>query len=144
MGIVKWDGSLVMGIETVDVQHEELFRVINSMFDKMVKGRDKHALVEGLDSLRSYVKYHFRTEEALMDKYDYPGLDDHRREHEIFAERMDLYAERPLEQSIQTLEEMQTFLLNWLVKHIQRADRKYADYFREQGVILPRPDHAGR
>lgn len=134
MSIVQWDGSLAMGIESIDVQHEELFRVINSMYDKMQKGKEKHALVEGLDSLRSYVKYHFHTEEKLMEEHGYPELQAHRKEHEVFSERIYLFAQRPEDQITQTLEEMQGFLLNWLIKHIQRTDRKYMDFFKEKGV----------
>lgn len=136
MAIVNWDGSLAMGIESIDIQHEELFRVINSMYDKMQReGMEKHALVEGLDSLRSYVKYHFRTEEKLMEEYGYPELEQHRKEHEVFSERIYLFAQRPLDQTNETLEEMQSFLLNWLIKHIQRTDRKYMQFFKENGVI---------
>jgi len=132
MGIVKWDGSLAMGIETIDIQHEELFRVINSMYDKMQRENMEHnALVEALDSLRSYVKYHFRTEEKLMEERGYPELEQHRKEHELFSERIYLFAQRPLDQTGETLEEMQSFLLNWLIKHIQRTDRKYVPYLRD-------------
>ncbi len=134
MGIVTWDGSLATGIETIDIQHEELFRVINSMYDKMQRGEsmEKYTLVEALDSLRSYVKYHFRTEEKLMEDNGYPELEQHRKEHEVFSERMYLFAQRPLDQTAETLEEMQSFLLNWLIKHIQRTDSKYVPYIKEE------------
>lgn len=131
MGIVNWDGTLATGIESIDIQHEELFRVINSMYDKMQRGgMEFNALVEALDSLRSYVKYHFRTEEKLMADHGYPELDQHRKEHEVFSERIYLFAQRPQEQINETLEEMQSFLLNWLIKHIQRTDRKYVPYIK--------------
>lgn len=134
MSLLVWDGSLAMGIDSIDVQHEELFRVINSMYDKMHDGREQNALIEGLDSLRSYAKYHFHTEEKLMEEYGYPELDAHRKEHEVFAERVYLYAQRPLDEVEKTLEELESFLLNWLIKHIQRTDRKYMDFFKEHGV----------
>lgn len=133
MSIVTWDGSLAVGIESIDIQHEELFRVINSMYDKMQRGGMEHyALVEALDSLRSYVKYHFRTEEKLMEKHGYPELEQHRKEHEVFSERIYLFAQRPQDKINETLEEMQGFLLNWLIKHIQRTDRKYVSCIKGQ------------
>ncbi len=134
MGIVQWDGSLATGIESVDIQHEELFRVINSMYDKAGRGFEKNAVIEGLDSLRSYVRYHFQTEEKLLAKHDFPELDAHKREHQVFSERIELFAQRPLEQIQETLQEMESFLLGWLIKHIQRTDMKYAAFLREKGA----------
>ncbi len=134
MGIVQWDGSLATGIESVDVQHEELFRVINSMYDKASRGFTKNAVIEGLDSLRSYVRYHFQTEEKLLDKHGYPDLEAHQREHQVFSERIELFAQRPMEQMQETLEEMESFLLGWLIKHIKRTDMQYVSFLQEKGT----------
>jgi hemerythrin len=134
MGIVQWDGSLATGIESVDVQHEELFRVINSMYDKASRGLTRNAVIEGLDSLRSYVRYHFQTEEKLLDKHGYPDLEAHKREHQVFSERIELYAQRPQEQFQDTLQEMESFLLGWLIKHIKRTDMQYVAFLQEKGA----------
>ena len=131
MRIITWDGSLALGIESIDTQHEELFRVINSLYDKIQRGTDVNALVEGLDSLRSYVKYHFRTEESLMRDHGYPDLEAHRDEHTLFAGRIEEFAQRPMGDIEATLEELQIFLMQWLVKHIQRTDRKFMLFFNQ-------------
>ncbi len=134
MGILNWDGTLATGVESVDVQHEELFRVINSMYDKAADGWEKNALVEGLDSLRSYARYHFKTEENLLNKHGYPGLDAHKMEHQIFIDHIEEMALRPLDVMQDTLEELQSFLLTWLIRHIQRTDLRFAAFLKEHGA----------
>lgn len=135
MSIVVWDGSLKVGVETIDAQHKQLFEVVNSLHRKVQRQGNWTDFYTTLDSLNYYVKYHFTTEERLLREHGYPELDDHIAEHDTFRERA-----RSLEnpdtsgEPSTLLLETLTFMLEWVVRHIQVEDRKYAAFLRQTGV----------
>jgi hemerythrin len=128
MSIVHWDGSLSTGVESLDVQHKELFRIINSMEEKLAKGHPDNAFIEGLDSLRGYIKYHFRTEESYMEIHEYPEFESHRDEHLGFVDRVEELSADIRQDTQKKTEELLTFLLTWLVQHIRRRDLPFGEF----------------
>lgn len=132
MAIVCWDGSLKVGVELVDAQHQYLFEIINSMQGKLARGDAANALVEGLDSMRTYARFHFEAEERLLGKHGYPELARHREAHQGFLAEVERLSgvERSNPNACQAL----GFLLSWLVGHIQSMDGRFAPFLAEQGV----------
>lgn len=131
MAIVQWDGTLATGVESIDVQHKELFRIINSMDEKLKKGFSDHAFVEGMDSLRGYIKYHFRTEESYMEMYGYPELAAHRQDHMHFVNQIEELAADLAQPTQQKTERLLSFLLSWLIQHIQGRDLLLGPFLRD-------------
>ena len=135
MSILLWDGSLSTGLEEIDTQHKELFRIINSFHDKIMDARAQFALVEALDSLKSYAKYHFRTEEGYMRRYGYADYEAHKAEHEQFTAQLDSFLPMHEQDADAAHEALQCFMVNWLIKHIQFRDLRYVLFFKEVGAI---------
>lgn len=134
MALVQWDGTLAVGVEALDAQHKYLFTIINSLHEKSRTRTDKAALMETLDSLDHYVRYHFRTEEELLSRHGYPELADHLKGHGVFAAKVeDLKAKARDSFDPAQLSEALVFLLDWLVGHIQRVDQRYAAFLKEAG-----------
>lgn len=132
MAIVCWDGSLRIGVEAVDAQHRYLFEIINNMQGKLAQGKPVWALEDGLDSMRTYARYHFETEERLLDEHGYPEREIHRQAHREFLETLERLSSQPptLELAYQAL----GFLLSWITGHIQAVDGRYAPFLAERGV----------
>lgn len=132
MAIVCWDGSLKVGVEVVDAQHQYLFEIINAMQGKLARGDAQSALVEGLDSMRTYARFHFEAEERLLAEHGYPELGRHREAHRGFLAEVERLsgAEPTKANACQAL----GFLLSWLVGHIQSVDGRFAPFLAEQGV----------
>lgn len=132
MAIVCWDGSLKVGVELVDAQHQYLFEIINAMQAKLARGDAASALVEGLDSMRTYARFHFEAEERLLAEHGYPDLGPHRKAHQEFLGEVERLAagEPSGAKACQAL----GYLLTWLVGHIQSVDGRFAPFLAEQGV----------
>lgn len=132
MAIVCWDGSLKVGVDAIDAQHRYLFEIINNMQGKLAKGHAQVALLDALDSMRTYARYHFESEEGLLEENGYPDLRAHRQAHHEFLEVLDrLSGQAPTpELAYQAL----GFLLAWLAGHIQAEDGRYAPFLAERGV----------
>jgi len=132
MAIVCWDGSLKVGVDVVDAQHRYLFEIINEIQEKLAMGHARNALQDGVDSMRTYARYHFDTEERLLEEHGYPDLKAHRQAHREFLEALDRLAGQ--EPSTDLAHQALGFLLSWLSGHIQAVDGRYAPFLAERGV----------
>lgn len=132
MAIVCWDGSLKVGVELVDAQHKYLFEIINAMQGKLARGDAHSALVEGLDSMRTYARFHFESEERLLSEHGYPDLASHRESHREFLTEVERLA--GLEPTTPSACQALGYLLTWLVGHIQSVDGRFAPFLSDQGV----------
>lgn len=132
MTLVTWDDNAATGIGTVDMQHKELFELINRLHEELEKGRAGTALHDALDDLKGYVKYHFKHEESVMEKSGYPGLAAHRQLHKGFLEKVLVLEDTPDSHLVEALKELEAYLLEWLMEHINNQDKAFAKHVNEQ------------
>lgn len=119
------------GIELIDDEHKELFRIMNEVHDVITNDllTDKYdEIVRLLDSLRTYTKVHFKDEEDYMERIQYKGLEAQKTAHEIFINRLDMIDLNEIDAHQQdTLEEIMAFLSEWLINHILYMDKKISE-----------------
>ncbi len=134
MALITWDRSYSVSVQKLDQQHQKLFSLINALHEAM-KLRKGHTVIQDtLHELATYTVTHFRAEEELLRRTNYPGFAAHQAEHQKFVAKVnefteDLKAGR-LTISIAVLQ----FLKDWLTEHIQGTDRSYADHLNASGV----------
>ena len=132
MAFFEWTDELSVGVEQMDIQHKKLITIINNFHNTVSMGDDKSAVQKAVDGLVDYIKMHFSEEEALMQKYNFPQSDIHRRVHERLAQDVNEYVEKlQAGQKIMGIE-MAFFLKGWLENHIGETDKKYGLYIAEQ------------
>lgn len=124
MEIVQWDSSLETGIESIDIQHEELLRIINDLHNGIDKECEDFPLAHIFDSLGKYVRYHFSHEEALLAKCGYEDLEDHKARHQMFVDQIASFNFGQADENGQIRREMLAFLQDWLVFHITYDDMR--------------------
>ena len=135
---IKWTDDLEVGVPVIDSQHMEFIDRVNSLFAGIVLGEGKRAAIRELHFLHQYAVYHFVTEEKIMKQHGYPHLDHQRVEHAAFlANLLSLQGEM---KSVEEISSDQVVLVNakvveWLVDHIIKSDRKFGDYLKQ-------PSHA--
>ncbi len=71
---------------------------------------------------------------------DYPGLEDHKTKHQELKDTLaDLEQDFGEEGATPALAEaINTFLGNWLVKHIKSVDVEFGAFLKEKGIALPK------
>jgi hemerythrin len=128
MALLSWDDAYLVNINEVDIQHRKLFALANDVHDAVLLNAAGPALRRTLEELVKYTRYHFATEEKLMEDYRYPGLESHRLEHDTLTEQVldfwDMYNEGKPVHSLEFL----NFLKDWLVNHILIVDKKMGAY----------------
>ena len=116
------------GIEIIDEEHAELFRIIRRANDLITEEllHDKYdEIVSVLDQLRNYTVQHFSDEEEYMASINYEGLDIQKKTHEMFVDKLnDINLDDLDDNQQQYLIELVDFLLMWLVNHILKMDKK--------------------
>ncbi|MGB4045849.1 MAG: hemerythrin family protein [Halanaerobiales bacterium] len=126
----EWDDILSVGIEVVDDQHQELFRIGRELvyvLENTSAGLDQYDdIIKLLKELHTYANYHFSEEEKLMEAADFIGLPAHRFQHKIFIRKIEEIEldEIDEDQKNQALE-LLDFLANWITNHIMKIDREY-------------------
>lgn len=122
-----WKEEYSTGIDLIDEQHKELFRLLEEITaiyknDFITDKYDK--IVASVDELRAYTEYHFDSEEAYMESIGYRRLFSQKVAHMEFKDRIskiDL-KELDIDQSKAILGIIGV-LTDWLVTHILKTDK---------------------
>ena len=128
MPILAWDRDIVLDHPIIDQQHEKLVALVNEFYESIRKKEANSALIGLLQGLIDYTEFHFKDEEALMQRNHYPDYFTHLKEHRNFvAHVMDCH-KRITEGKLVISLEITSFLRSWLVEHIKVTDKKLCGF----------------
>ncbi len=130
---MRWDDSYSVGVEEIDNQHKKLIEMI-AKFYSLIKDDSKVAMAETLDSLIEYTDYHFKYEEKIFDKLNYPETDEHKKIHKSFVDTAIDVQTRLKEGKLVIPTEVSNLLKNWLIEHINGEDKKYTKFLNDNGI----------
>ncbi len=133
-----WNETLSVGIALIDEQHKmwiDRFNAVSAAIAEMGAPRE---IATTLGFLIDYTHFHFATEEKHMTAHCYPGLAEHRQKHEeLRATLTDLVRDFEEDGPTRNLADaVNTFLGNWLIKHIEQIDRKFGVFVKEKGIVI--------
>lgn len=122
----------VLGIEEIDLQHQELFKISNHLtaaakiFSDNGYAKSK-VCSAALKATIDYAGVHFREEEEFMKILEYPDLSDHMREHNKIenelSDLLDLVNKRQFMNQVQRTHFINYIHKTWMT-HISTYDRK--------------------
>jgi methyl-accepting chemotaxis protein len=127
--LIPWSDQLSVGVPSMDAHHRKLVAMINELHAALRRKQGLAVTTKMLQGLGEYVQYHFREEEALMERAGYPKLAEHKEVHRRFLEAAAKLQERWQTGDSSVGSELMSVLRTWLVQHIQGMDRQY-------GVVL--------
>ena len=100
----------------------------------MKAGKSKEVLGKILDELINYTGYHFKTEEDLFEKYNYPEKSTLKRQHgDLVDQVLKFKGNFDSGKSVISIDLM-NFLRDWLTQHIVGSDKKYSVFLNGKGV----------
>ncbi|HWT75139.1 MAG TPA: hemerythrin family protein [Mobilitalea sp.] len=119
------------GIEFIDQEHEKLFEIANKAYEVLTNDfiPDKYDyIIEVINELRDYTKYHFSHEESYMNSISYKRIFSQKVSHNEFIEKLDEYQLDSIDENQKnTLLGLLDFLNSWLVNHIYKSDKLIAE-----------------
>lgn len=131
MEIAKWDDTYKTGYAPVDIQHREMFRLINKLHDAILAKKDREILSATLEGLTNYTRQHFRAEEALMSSVNYPNQSDHKRKHERLTQEVKTLVEDYETGKAVLSITLGMFLAKWWRDHITHDDMALIRHVQE-------------
>lgn len=124
--IVAWSDILLVGHEGIDADHRRIFEIADRLHAGMRDAGAGRLVKVVLAELTDYTITHFAREEALMEASRYPGLQDHRFEHELICYRLRNLQHQCGSGQSGLAEELEIFLDRWLARHILTSDAQAA------------------
>ncbi len=130
----RWTEEYSVNVVFLDQQHERLFTIVNELNQALADGEGGNVIEQVLQKLDDYVVRHFADEEAVLAKYQFPGIATHRAEHDEFNRSMAKFLadHRAGKQGVSV--SLMLFLQSWLKKHILIDDKAYSSFLSAQGV----------
>jgi len=124
----NWSDSYCLGIAEIDQQHRGFFEAAHRLHDRILNCQGEHGVEEAVAFLRDYAVRHFQTEEALMRRDAFPGLEAHQRLHAAFFDSLDqlVYDLEVCGASQHLAERALEVAQDWLIDHIACEDQQYA------------------
>lgn len=123
---MMWKESYKIGVDRIDQQHVELFRMTEDLVNAVKNGATVEAYQKALGFLKDYVIYHFRDEEEYQASIHYSGIEAHKREHRQFTQTVLDYESRLKENGFdgKTMKDLAGTVTAWLIYHVVDTDQK--------------------
>ncbi len=129
--LIIWTTAYDVGIEMMDKQHRQLAGHVNDFASALRRGDDPATISDKLAAMLSYAQYHFESEERLMTTHKYADAVAHFQMH---ANLLDDLRGFSVGCDTRSLGLTTRFLQEWLLRHVDTADRKLATALKACGV----------
>ncbi len=126
MSLITWTNDLSVAVPEMDRQHKKLVDMINNLHDAMKSGQGREVLAKTLRDMVAYANIHFQHEEKMLETAGYSDLAAHKKMHESFRVKADELIAASQSGAQTVTYQVMKFLSNWLVEHINGADKKYS------------------
>ncbi len=128
--LLKWDDSLLTGIEIIDNQHKELLNKINDLVNKLETDSSNDDFIKSINFMKMYALEHFETEQSYFEEFDYPMSQEHTQEHKKFISKIQELEEKSntFGNAIHLSIELNAYLIHWWYSHIKHYDKHLASF----------------
>ncbi|WP_454018972.1 bacteriohemerythrin [Azospirillum sp. Marseille-Q6669] len=129
-----WSDDLALGVEHIDEQHKHWIELVQAFHVAVAEGRSREEVYRTLADAVVYTEIHFASEQKVMEEAGYPFLADHLVQHSLAWEQLHAFTTGNVpEENI--AEYLATFLPQWLMLHINSADRQFARWLKERDAV---------
>lgn len=138
MAFFNWEDRFSTNIQSIDQDHKKLMDLVNHLYVSVFECQDieEERTLTGkiLSELLEYTNYHFSTEEALMEKYNYPEYQEHKISHAWFVGEVNRLLREHEAGAMALSFPTFSFLKDWISNHILGMDKKYEPFLKHIGV----------
>ncbi len=113
-----------LNVRVIDHEHARLFELLERLNEKNLDSKWV------LGTLVDYADKHFLVEEEFMRAYDYPEFASHKAVHDAFRARAKQLL-TDLGVSGDVTKTVRVFVESWLKNHVDKLDRKFAQWIHE-------------
>lgn len=129
---IVWNDEFSVGVRKMDIQHQRIIRIYNTLVDKTQAHPRSDTVSKILEELVEYASEHFKCEEQLLAEYDHPDLEQQKAEHRGFRKQAGEFCELALADDEEMTRNLLIYLHDWWTDHILCKDKKYAALLEEK------------
>lgn len=124
MPLLEWKDEFLLGIPSVDHEHQELIRLVNETYEHLSRERSELTVADFLGEIYAKISAHFALEEKIMCEQNYDEYLDHKADHERLLDEIrdimdDIEDDREFDE-----ETFATKLSNWFTEHFKTKDAR--------------------
>jgi hemerythrin len=131
---LAWSHANLVGVQAMDDQHGILMDTVNQLRSHMLHGEPRSAITRQLERLIEFTGMHFACEESLLERNHYPGLAEHRLEHQRLLTEINRAFELIQHGRENDLQYLLDFLHTWYIEHVEKQDRPYGEWLNSKGI----------
>ena len=128
MALMDWEDKYSVKVLEMDNQHKKIMDMINKLHDAQEQGHGPEVVGATINELVSYTVNHFKDEEALMERENFPELAKHKIIHQQLVKQVGDLSEEFKSKGVEVLPKLMAFLKTWLTGHILGIDMKYCHH----------------
>ena len=132
MAYFEWTSAMEIGHAEIDAQHRQLVLLGEAVVEPLLESAGHKSGLAQLQALIDFTQGHFAFEEGLMRCAGYPDAERHAKYHASLLTELRTYCAKTLWGESTYPGGLISFLWNWLVLHIDSADRELAVWLRSR------------
>ncbi len=134
MAIVTWGPELEIGVHEIDAQHRNFVAIANHLHDAIAANQAQESIDWILEELTLYAKFHFDTEEKLMERHKLTETEEHRQEHKAMLKAIGRFKKKLHAGEPRVDRDVMAFLGGWFMDHIKGTDRALGEFLKAHGA----------
>lgn len=134
MTLLTMNNACSVDVQAMDDQHGILIDTLNELRLAVVRGYDRNEVSMLLNRLIEFTRMHFWSEEQLLEQTGYPGLAEHRIDHQRLLSQIQESASRIQHGESLHMRPLLGFLRDGYQEHIEGSDKEYGPWLNQHGI----------
>ena len=134
MAALVWNHDCMVGIRSIDDQHGILLDALNELRMALLQGAEPQTVRPLLKRVNQLMRLHGESEDKLLSQHGFPGLQDHRAEHQRLLGRLAQFDMRFEQRQRGAAFELVEYLRKWFTSHTGISGKKYGPWLQQCGV----------
>jgi hemerythrin-like metal-binding protein len=122
----EWTPEIAVGHARMDDDHKQLFALAEAVVEPLFATAEHQPKETSLAALIDFARRHFTYEQELMRTSGYPEAEAHANFHTLLLRELETYFAKVHVGANTNPAGLIAYLWNWLVVHMQTADRQLA------------------
>lgn len=129
---IIWNNRFNLKNNVLDEQHQRLVAIMNNLHDLIMQSTGLQSIAEVFSALVLTFRSHFTHEEQLMRQHAYPGLTQHKREHEYLMEQINVTSKGVASGNRELIRDFQQFVAGWWLLHMKNVDQELGPFLNNK------------
>lgn len=129
--MIAWDDHYLIGVQRIDFEHRIFLDLLNNFNECRLNDDSIETLSSILQEIALYARFHFKSEENMMQRIQYPGMADHQSHHRQLIDQLSTKMVG-IQTKMFSPKEVEDFLVDWFVNHITHEDAKISAFIKSR------------